>query len=180
MVTGSDDDYDNDDDDHGVRETLDPLLEVIYTKLKENRPGTNGVIEKLVKLVSLFVERKQGKLIKDTNRVMEVIEMDAVEASAQYELMDLCEVIMKTESLVWSQAQKEAVADRILSSMRISLQKKLDFISLFFDLPCVFDSLMLKPYLSLIQARRDIKERANQPSIVLNYGTLNTPCYQIG
>ena len=67
--------------------------------------------------------------------------------------MDLCEVIMKTENLVWSQAQKEAVADRILSSKRISLQKKLDFISLFFDLPCVFDSLMLKPYLSLIQAR---------------------------
>ena len=136
--------------EHSDKENLDPLLECIYQMVKDNKPQTNGMFATLIKLVLIFVGQKQGRLIKRPGKVLEIIECKEVENLAQYELMDLCEVILKAENSVWSQSQKETTADRILSSKSISFQKKLDFISLFFD-QLVFDNLLLKPYFVLIQ-----------------------------
>ena len=153
--------------EHSDKENLEPLLEIIFQKVKDNKPETNGMLSTLIKLVLIFVGQKQGRLIKKPEKVIEIIEAEAVENLAQYELMDLCEVILKAENLVWSQSQKETIADRILSSKRISLQKKLDFISLFFDQP-MFDNLLLRPYFGLIQENI----RDNLPELIHHLSTL--------
>ena len=145
--------------EHSTKEHLTPLLEAIFRQtdtLKTEDPQLRSPhidqIEKHLKLISLFLRYKSGKLISNAESVVQTIEVDAALAypTTRYDLIDLCTLFLKADKLSRTQQQNDKVVERILSSPQIPLEGKLDFVASFFDHPD-FDRVLLRPYLVLAQ-----------------------------
>ena len=140
--------------DHGNRESLSPLLELILNKIEaETEDGEESErVEKYIRCLAIIARPQSGKLLGNLDRLCCLLMTVLKSPGTSEDMLTFLEILLKAEKCSITKEQADKLVAGVCSSPHFSLELKLNFVSAFVDHP-VFEASVVRPYLLLIQTQ---------------------------